>query len=137
MDSEKPPVTERHLPLIPATGDDWEPPNEFDGYQLRGCIGKGAMGRVYKAYEHGLHRLVAVKFVEAVRRSEPELYQRFLLGTRAIARLQHPNVEPIYRIGEVNGRPYIPYQFGRGATHDQPAPPPPPPHPLPTGLYFA
>ena len=119
MDSEKPPVTERHLTLIPATGDDWEPPNEFDGYQLRGCIGKGAMGRVYKAYEHGLHRLVAVKFVEAVRRSEPELYERFLLEARAIARLQHPNVVAIYRIGEVNGRPYIAYEWVRGETLDQ------------------
>src|SRR5260370_33042840 len=90
MDSEKPPVTERHLTLIPATGDDWEPPNEFDGYQLRGCIGKGAMGRVYKAYEHGLHRLVAGKFVEAGRRAEPEVHGRFFLESRAISPLQQP-----------------------------------------------
>src|SRR5258707_2852705 len=108
MDSEKPPVTERHLTLIPATGDDWEPPNEFDGYQLRGCIGKGAMGRVYKAYEHGLHRLVAVKFVEAVRRSEPELYQRFLLGGTAIARRKNPDGLAVYRNGEFHERAYIP-----------------------------
>src|SRR5258708_10507350 len=119
MDSEKPPPTERHLTLIPATGDDWEPPIEFDGYQLRGCIGKGAMGRVYKAYEHGLHRLVAVKFVEAVRRAEPGLYERFLLEARAIARLQHPNVVAIYPIGEVNGRPSIAYQLGRGEAPGQ------------------
>src|SRR5260370_789910 len=119
MDSEKPPVTERHLALRPDTGDDWEPPNEFDGCQLRGCIGKGAMGRVYKAYEHGLHRLVAVKFVEAVRRSEPEAYEPFVLEARAIARLQRPNVVAIYRIGEVNGRPYIAYEWVRGETLDQ------------------
>ena len=119
MDSERPPVTDRRLTLIAGSENDWEPPTQFDGYELRGCIGKGAMGRVYKAYEHGLHRLVAIKFVEAVDRSEPQVYERFLLEARAIARLQHPNVVAIYRIGEVQGRPYIAYEWVKGETLDQ------------------
>src|SRR5262244_392667 len=93
----------------------WEPPPQLDGYRLIRALGQGASGRVYLAHDTVLDRAVALKFL-APDGIEP---QRFITEARAIARLQHPNVVAIYRIGEVEGRPYIAYEWVKGETLDQ------------------
>ncbi len=84
----------------------WTPPEIFDEYRLLRPIGQGGMGQVYLGQDLLLDRTVAVKFISAV---EPDAHsrQRFLTEARAIARLQHPNVVSIYRVGEVDGRPFL------------------------------
>jgi protein kinase-like protein/conflict system STAND superfamily ATPase len=76
------------------------------------------MGHVYLALDRVLVRLVAVKFIAAL---EPnvEARQRFLIEARAAARVQHPNVVTIYRVGEIDGRPYLITEFARGRTLDR------------------
>lgn len=76
-------------------------------------LGRGGMGHVYLAHEHMLDRHVAVKFIAA---SDPNqtARERFLLEARAIARLNHPNIVGVYRIGEVAGQPYLAYEFIAG-----------------------
>ncbi|MCP4601801.1 MAG: protein kinase [Proteobacteria bacterium] len=86
---------------------------EFDGYELIRQIGKGGMGEVHLARDTLLDRLVAVKFISAPDCGEAER-QRFLIEARAIARLQHPNVVSVYRVGEVDGFPYLVSEFVRG-----------------------
>ncbi|HRI55451.1 MAG TPA: serine/threonine-protein kinase, partial [Pseudomonadota bacterium] len=48
---------------------------------------------------------------------------RFLLEARAIARLQHPNVASVYRVGQIDGRPYLVCEYVRGASLDRLAKP--------------
>ncbi len=75
------------------------------------------MGSVYLAHDTLLDRFVAVKFISDV---EPntEARERFLIEARAAARLQHPNVAAVYRVGELDRRPYIISEFIRGKTLD-------------------
>jgi serine/threonine protein kinase len=73
------------------------------------------MGQVYLGRDVVLDRPVALKFTTQKNPSAPTR-ARFLREARAIARLSHPNVVGIYRIGEVESRPYIAYEFVAGRT---------------------
>ena len=101
-----------------ATDEPWTPPSEFDGFSLRGPIGRGGMGHVFLAYEAALDRRVAIKFITAAAPGRGAR-DRFLIEARAIARLQHPNVVSIFRIGEVDGRPYLASEFIDGRSLDR------------------
>lgn len=91
----------------------WSPPTHFDGFELRGIVGQGGMGRVYLAYEATLDRLVAVKFIVGQENSRVAR-ERFLLEARAVAKLTHANVVSVHRIGEVDGQPYVAYEYVEG-----------------------
>jgi WD40 repeat protein/serine/threonine protein kinase len=91
----------------------WTPPDEFDEYRLVGPLGTGGMGQVYLARDLFLDRMVAVKFLLDVHGGAAAL-DRFRIEARAIARLQHPNVVVVHRIGEVAGYPYIVSEHIRG-----------------------
>jgi eukaryotic-like serine/threonine-protein kinase len=92
---------------------EWTPPSEFDGYRLVRPLGRGGMGRVFLGQDLLLERPVAVKFIAAVNPDERHR-ERFLLEGRAIARLSHPNVVAIHRVGEVQGHPYLIAEYVRG-----------------------
>lgn len=104
-------------PPANAASGAWAPPEEFDGFRVRHPLGRGGMGHVYLALEVSLDREVALKFIG----TEPtrEARDRFLVEARAIARLQHPNVVSIFRIGEIDGLPYLAYEFVRGKSLDK------------------
>src|SRR4051812_46943179 len=92
--------------LAPAPASTvWQPPLEFDGYRLLGPLGHGAMGRVFLAQDTVLDRPVALKLIDAGGLPDAWERERLLVEARAVARLQHPNVVGIYRVGEVEGRP--------------------------------
>ncbi|WP_224250190.1 bifunctional serine/threonine-protein kinase/formylglycine-generating enzyme family protein [Hyalangium gracile] len=84
----------------------WTPPSEFDEFRLLRVLGHGGMGVVYLAQDVSLGRLVAVKFL-ASREPDPTLLEYFETEARTIARLQHPNVVTVFRVGSVSGHPYI------------------------------
>ena len=94
-------------------GTAWTPPKEFDEYVLVRLLGKGSMGQVYLARDTVLDRPVAVKFIGNVA-PDTEDRERFLVEARAVARLQHPNVVTIYRVGELEGHPYLITEYLRG-----------------------
>jgi serine/threonine protein kinase len=71
------------------------------------------MGRVYLARDTVLDRPVAVKFIGNVA-PDADDRERFLVEARAVARLQHPNVVTIYRVGELEGHPYLITEYIRG-----------------------
>jgi len=64
------------------------------------------MGQVYLAHDTLLDRYVAVKFLK-VGAPNPTQRERFWTEARAIARLQHPNILAVHRIGEVQRHPYL------------------------------
>jgi serine/threonine protein kinase/formylglycine-generating enzyme required for sulfatase activity len=98
-----------------------EPPREFEEYRLLRPLGRGAMGQVFLAQDTLLERLVAVKFIAtpAGRLPDAAARSRFFQEARAIARLQHPNVVAIHRVGEVRGQPYLVSELVRGEPLDR------------------
>jgi serine/threonine protein kinase/pimeloyl-ACP methyl ester carboxylesterase len=90
----------------------------FDGFELLRPLGTGGMATVQLARDTTLDRLVAIKFI-ATTFSDPHARDRLRREAKAIARLQHPNIVAIYRIGEVEGQPYIAYEFVEGRQLDE------------------
>jgi serine/threonine protein kinase/formylglycine-generating enzyme required for sulfatase activity len=100
-----------------GTGTSFRPPPSFDEYRLVELLGRGGMGEVYLAYDKILDRPVAVKFISGLEPSQTAR-ERFLVEARAAARLQHPNVVAIYRVGELGDRPFIISEFVHGKSLD-------------------
>jgi eukaryotic-like serine/threonine-protein kinase len=88
------------------------PPRAFGEYALVRQLGQGGMGQVFLARDTLLERLVAIKFV--LRFESASSRARFLNEARAVARLQHPNVVTVHRVGDVDGLPYIVSEYVRG-----------------------
>jgi serine/threonine-protein kinase len=72
------------------------------------------MGVVYKAHEDSLNRSVAIKVLGDHLASDEQFLSRFLREARAAGALSHPNVIPIYFIGEDNGRHYFAMEYVSG-----------------------
>ena len=94
------------------------------------------MGTVHVARDTLLDRLVAIKFIAAPDPDEV-LRQRFQNEARALARLAHPNVVTIHRVGEIGGRPYIVCELVEGKTLAHLTPPLPPSRVLGIGASAA
>jgi serine/threonine protein kinase len=90
-------------PASPPGAPRWP---DLPGYEILEELGRGGMGVVYKARQLGLDRLVALKMI---RGNDPwgEHLARFGAEYRALARLRHPNIVPVYDVGEHEGRPYF------------------------------
>ncbi|MBL0313717.1 MAG: protein kinase [Holophagaceae bacterium] len=80
----------------------------WDRYEVLCFIAQGGMGRVYKAQDRKLGRLVALKFVAAGSGSAPH---RFAVEAQAQARVEHKAVCRIYEVGDWHGQPYIALQY--------------------------
>src|SRR5262249_13070061 len=72
------------------------------GYELMGELGRGAFGMVYKVRDVALNRIVALKVMRPD--VDPELLPRFRIEAQAVARMQHPNIVPIFTVSEHQGR---------------------------------
>ncbi len=92
------------------------------GHHILGELGHGGMGVVYKARHVGLNRLVALKMIRSAEFASPVEVARFRLEAEALARLQHPNIVPIFEVGECappggSGQvPYLSLEFVSGGT---------------------
>jgi serine/threonine protein kinase/formylglycine-generating enzyme required for sulfatase activity len=95
----------------------FRPPHEIEEYRLLRALGRGGMGQVYLARDTLLDRLVAIKFVTSSRAGDAS-YQRVLVEARAAARVQHPNIVAIYRVGELGGHPFLVSEYVRGQPLD-------------------
>ena len=114
------------LALTPPPPAGFEPGAEFDGLRVVREIGRGGMGRVYEAVQLGLDRRVAVKTVRAV---GPADAYRLLFAdeVRAVGRLKHPGIVPVYGCGERGGWPYLVMGLMAGSLADRLAAGPLPP----------
>ncbi len=90
------------------------PPPAFPGYEILGEVGRGGMGVVYRARQTGLNRLVALKMLLPGAPGGLERLVRFRTEAEVLARLNHPNIVPIYDIGECEGRPYFTMEYVPG-----------------------
>jgi len=78
-----------------------------DAYQLRALIGQGGFGAVYAAWDVALERHVAVKALRHDLFPTRLLLERFQREARAVARLRHPHIIPMYAVGEGEGLAYM------------------------------
>jgi serine/threonine protein kinase len=76
-------------------------------YEIREKVGEGGMAYVFKAYHATLDRFVAIKILSPILSSEPGFTERFQREARAVARLNHPNILPVYDFGRQDNYNYI------------------------------
>jgi serine/threonine protein kinase len=92
---------------------------DLEEFRLVRLLGRGAMGEVYLGHDTVLDRAVAIKVIGS-RDPGAAGRERFLIEARAIARLSHPNVVTIYRVGTTgDGRPFLVQELIRGKSLDQ------------------
>ncbi len=87
---------------------------DVPGHVVTAEIARGGMGIVYRATQLDPRREVALKMLLSSQVGIQHLRDHFLLEARAIARLDHPNILPIYHLGEHEGIPFFTMKL---ATH--------------------
>ncbi|MGH7044725.1 MAG: serine/threonine-protein kinase, partial [Acetobacteraceae bacterium] len=88
-------------------------------YELRGTLGRGAMGTVYDGWDTVIQRRVAIKTVALPEHPDPDTEEeiaRFRREAQAAGRLTHPNIVAIYDYGETADVAYIVMEYVDGPT---------------------
>lgn len=94
-----------------------EPLGTVDRYRLLELVGTGGMSQVYRAWDCGLDREVAVKLLHPHLASKEESRRRLSREARTVAKLHHPNILEIYDFsGDGAAKAYLVTEFIRGMT---------------------
>ncbi len=96
-------------PTEPAT------PLRIGRFEVRSLLGEGAFGRVFLAFDAELERQVAIKLPKP-EGFTADMRERFIREARAMAKIRHPNVCPVYEVGTEGELPYFVMHYQAGTT---------------------
>lgn len=85
-------------------------------YEIREQLGRGGMAEVYKAYQPGLDRFVAIKVMLGHLASDGDFVERFRREAKAVARLRHPNILQVFDFGVKEDVYFMVMEYIRGGT---------------------
>ncbi len=89
------------------------------GYELGDKLGEGAFGAVYKAFQKGVERDVAIKIIHAKYANRPQFIRRFAAEAQIVARLEHPHIVPLYDYWREADGAYLVMRWLRGGSLQQ------------------
>jgi len=89
-------------------------PENFGRYRIERTLGEGGMGTVYLAHDSQLNRKVALKTPKFAEDADSTPIERFYREARSAATLRHPNICPVYDVGELEGTHYISMAYIEG-----------------------
>lgn len=90
--------------------------SQIGDFELLEELGRGGMGVVYRAHQKSLDRIVALKMIPNAAFAASTDLARLRGEALAAARLNHPNIVPVYEVGEHGGQPWFSMQFVDGNT---------------------
>lgn len=85
-------------------------------YEILTPIGSGGMGEVYRARDPRLDRVVAIKVLKGSSLNSAHAVARFEREARAVAKLEHPHICPVYDVGNDDGVEFLVMQYLEGET---------------------
>ncbi len=91
----------------------------FGDYEMLKVLGEGGMGIVYKAHQLSLNRPVALKMIKSARFASADDVRRFQNEAEAVARLDHPNIVPIFEVGQYEDQHYFSMKLVHGQGLDK------------------
>jgi serine/threonine-protein kinase len=93
-----------------------QPGNTLGNYQIVEKIGAGGMGSVYKAYQPGLGRFVAIKVLPPQTAGDPAFAERFAQEARAVGKLRHANIVTAFDFTQQDDVAYLVADYIDGGT---------------------
>ncbi len=91
---------------------------QIGNYRIQALLGKGGMGEVYLAHDSDLDVDVAIKFLTETYAEDPEWQARFNREGRLNADLTHQNIAALRHKGQLDGRPFLVFEYVPGQTLD-------------------
>lgn len=98
----------------PEEGEKLELAKAFAQFRIEGLLGRGGMGRVYKAFDVKRNRTVALKVLPMGEDEDVELMGRFISEARILTELHHPNIVEAYESGQAAGFLYLAMELVEG-----------------------
>src|SRR5688572_12608279 len=90
-----------------------------EGYELLDLLGRGGMGIVFRAVEIALDREVALKVLALDPVLAPDAYARFEREAKLAAKLDHPNIVPIFGVGQGASIAFYTMRLVRGGSVEE------------------
>src|SRR3954462_11025960 len=88
-------------------------------YRLDAQMGAGGMSTVDRGFDVNLERRDAIKLLHREMSADSDQLERFRREARAVAQLSHPLIVSVIDAAEVEGRPYIVFEYVEGETLKQ------------------
>jgi serine/threonine protein kinase len=110
----KPRSSAEEIPEALPAPEEMKSAPQIAGYEIVNELGRGGMGRVYKARQTKLERYVALKILPQETSSDSTFAERFMREARALARLNHSNIVAVYDFGQAGSLSYFVMEFVDG-----------------------